>query len=135
MEEAIVLRQGYQDNIKDKGKGLKHLKAHFEPLSEGYINKNEFVNLGTNIREFLKKYNEPFIDKRGARIYEWYNKEGTKFRVIVDSLRAHEAQQRHAQPLSEEIITFYSNRFTNKMKKFFNDKVEKDYNDEFNNVK
>lgn len=66
---------------------------------------------------------------------EWYNKERTKFRVIVDNLRTHEAQRRPAQPLREEIITFYSNRFANKMKKFFNDKVEKVYNDEFNNVK
>ncbi|MCR2108283.1 hypothetical protein CUPS4066_06100, partial [Campylobacter upsaliensis] len=32
--------------------------------------EREFVNIGKNLREFLKE-NEPFIDTNGARLYEW----------------------------------------------------------------
>ncbi|EOX1265163.1 LPD23 domain-containing protein [Campylobacter upsaliensis] len=103
VDEAILFEKG------TKRKGGKHIRlAHSqEPSQEGYVTKQEVVNLGANIREYLKNY-EPFIDTNGARLYEW-EKEGVRFRVVVNDLQTSGGNSR-LPSASEEIITFYSDR-------------------------
>ena len=66
IDEAILLQKG------TKRKGGKHIRlAHStDKTQEGYVTKNEVVNLGKDIRQFLKEHKEPFIDTNGARLYE-----------------------------------------------------------------
>ncbi|MCR2100498.1 ADP-ribosyltransferase-containing protein [Campylobacter upsaliensis] len=101
VENAIALMQG------TRYKGAKHerIKHLTDPSKEGYVTDLEFVSLGKSIREFLKHY-EPFIDKNGARLYEW-EKEGVRFRVVVNDIADMDSNPTTA---TEEIITFYSDR-------------------------
>ena len=72
IENAITLTKGYHDRGKNTGKGGKHIRIRHtqEKTKEGYITDLELVNLGKDLRAYLKDYKEPFIDSRGARIYE-----------------------------------------------------------------
>ncbi|MBS4306829.1 crystallin beta/gamma motif-containing protein [Campylobacter vulpis] len=112
VEEAIALMQG------TRYKGAKHerIKHLTDPSKEGYITDLEFVNLGKSIREFLESY-EPFIDKNGARIYEWENKDRVRFRVVVNDVADMDSNPTTA---TEEIITFYSDRNLKDKMKFKN---------------
>ncbi|WP_158654320.1 hypothetical protein [Helicobacter cinaedi] len=132
VDNHIMLFKGYHDNTKDKGKGAKHIKEHFKPFSEGFISQDEYLNLGKDLREYLKKYKEPFVEK-GASIYEWFNDSGTKFRLVVNdnSGLGHKSAPPSAK---DEIITYFSNRFSQKGINFKNPKVQKDY-EKFNNNK
>ncbi|EAK9972075.1 DUF3519 domain-containing protein, partial [Campylobacter upsaliensis] len=104
VDEAILFEKG------TKRKGGKHIRlAHsIEPSQEGYVTKQEVANLGVNIREYLKNY-EPFIDKNGARLYEWKDENGVKFRAVVNNTQTSGGNS-HLPSASEEIITFYSDR-------------------------
>ncbi|EIW9953039.1 DUF3519 domain-containing protein [Campylobacter upsaliensis] len=104
VDEAILFEKG------TKRKGGKHIRlAHStEPSQEGYVTKQEVANLGVNIREYLKNY-EPFIDKNGARLYEWKDENGVKFRAVVNNTQTSGGNS-HLPSASEEIITFYSDR-------------------------
>ena len=85
------------------------------------------MNLGNSIREYLKTFNEPFIDKNGAKIYEWENDESIRFRAVVDKMP--EVTATHLAGVStdiSQIISFYSDRnlkermeFQNKRCKFY----------------
>ncbi|EPA4341462.1 hypothetical protein ACQ3ZU_001086, partial [Campylobacter upsaliensis] len=114
VDEALKLTQGYHLQHSQKGKGAKHIKIKHltDPSKEGYVTDLEFVNLGKSIREFLKDY-EPFIEKQKsgqeARIYEWENKEGIRFRLISKIQGGGTTANSHLVS-AEEIITFYSDR-------------------------
>ena len=77
------------------------------------------MNLGTNIREFLKEHNEPFIDKNGARIYEWENDNGVRFRLVSKTQDGGTTADSHPAN-AEVIITFYSDRNLKNRMKFKN---------------
>ncbi|MGX2973158.1 ADP-ribosyltransferase-containing protein [Helicobacter sp. T3_23-1059] len=124
LKNTIALNKGYHNLHSDRGRGATHIKLHLEPYSEGYLSQNEMLDLGKNIREYINTYGSPFIDKRGARIYEWFNKEGDKFRVVVDNQRAGTTA---SVPADEEIITYFSDRFTKKGMNFHNERVTSDY--------
>ncbi|KEA43912.1 hypothetical protein CR67_07035, partial [Campylobacter hyointestinalis subsp. hyointestinalis] len=97
----------------NRDKGAKHIKIRhlMDETKPGYITNQELLNLGNSLREYIKTYKEPFIDKNGARIYEWENKEGVKFRVVVDSSRRDATTAELPQPTAtDDIITFYSDR-------------------------
>lgn len=99
----------------NKNKGATHIKIRHQnnQKQEGYITQDELLKLGNNIRDFLGKHKKPFIDERGARLYEWQNEKGDKFRVVVDSVKQTDGSRTTPQlprPPAEEIITFYSNR-------------------------
>ena len=130
LKNTIALNRGYHNPHSDRGRGATHIKLHLEPYSEGYLSQNEMLDLGKNIREYINTYGSPFIDKRGARIYEWFNKEGDKFRVVVDNQRAGTtaAGTTASVPADEEIITYFSDRFTKKGMNFYNERVQKAYN-------
>ena len=115
VDEAIALMQG------TRYKGAKHerIKHLTDSSKEGYITDLEFVNLGKSIREFLESY-EPFIDKNGARIYEW-EKEGVRFRVVVNDVADMDSNPTTA---TEEIITFYSDRNLKEAMNFKNPALE-----------
>ena len=101
IDEAIALRKG------NRYKGAKHLtiKHLTDSTKGGYITDDELVNVGKDIRAFLKD-NEPFIDSNGARIYEW-EKDNVRFRVVVNDVADMDSNPTTA---TEEIITFYSDR-------------------------
>ena len=111
----------------DKEVGAKHTRIrHLRDENKvGYVKDTELLNLGENIRAFTKKYEEPFIDKRGARIYEWQDENGVRFRVVVDNRRGN---GQTPPPASESIITFYSDRNLKDSMDFKNPKVKYDVN-------
>lgn len=122
VEEAIRFTQGYHKATQSKGKGAKHIRIkHLSDESkEGYVKPIEVANLGKDLRSFLKDY-EPFeeVQKSGqkANIYEWENKEGVRFRLVVgENLSGGTTAHSHQNLPNEEIITFYSDRnLKNKM--------------------
>ena len=111
----------------DKEVGAKHTRIrHLRDENKvGYVKDTELLNLGENIRAFIKKYKEPFMDKRGARIYEWQDENGIRFRVVVDNRRGN---GQTPPPASENIRTFYSDRNLKDRMDFKNPKVKYDVN-------
>ncbi|EHE0559453.1 hypothetical protein J0E37_001603, partial [Campylobacter upsaliensis] len=128
VDEALKLMQGYHLQHSQKGKGAKHIKIKHltDPSKEGYVTDLEFVSLGKSIREFLKDY-EPFIEKQKsgqeARIYEWENKEGVRFRLISKIQGGGTTANSHLVS-AEEIITFYSDRNLKEAMDFKNPALE-----------
>jgi len=114
VEKALVLEKG-----SNKKGGAVHIKKHLEPAAQGAITQSELLNIGKNIREYLQKHKQPFIDENGGRIYEWADEEGVKFRVV-----AYEKADGISASHPNTIISFYSNRNLNKPMKFRNPKVE-----------
>ena len=98
----------------DKSKGANHIKLrhHTDPKQEGYITQQELLNMGKNIREYLAKHKTPFIDEKGARLYEWENEAGERFRIVVDNIKASGSgtTPQLPRPPADDIITFYSDR-------------------------
>ena len=99
----------------DRKQGAQHIKIRhtLESNQQGHLTQKELLNAGQYIREYLAKHKEPFIDERGARIYEWENKEGDRFRIVAMSDEKQEGARLTAplsQPLVSDIITFYSDR-------------------------
>ena len=74
------------DNINDAikyergniGKGAKHISIrHLDDENKaGFVTKEELLNLGENVRNFIKEHKEPFVNKKNARIYEWEDDKG-----------------------------------------------------------
>ena len=118
IDDALMFEKG----SRKKG-GAIHIKKHLEPEAQGAITQSELLNIGKNIREYLQKYKEPFIDEHGGRIYEWANKEGEKFRVVV-----YEKTDGISASHPETIISFYSNRNLKKPMEFRNPEVKYDVN-------
>lgn len=118
IDDALMFENG-----SSKKGGAIHIKKHLEPEAQGAITQSELLNIGKNIREYLQKYKEPFIDEHGGRIYEWANKEGVKFRVVV-----YEKIDGISASHPETIISFYSNRNLKKPMEFRNPEVKYDVN-------
>ena len=118
IDDALMFEKG-----SSKKGGAIHIKKHLEPEAQGAITQSELLNIGKNIREYLQKYKEPFIDEHGGRIYEWANKEGEKFRVVV-----YEKTDGISASHPETIISFYSNRNLKKPMEFRNPEVKYDVN-------
>lgn len=118
IDDALMFEKG-----SSKKGGAIHIKKHLEPEAQGAITQSELLNIGKNIREYIQKYKEPFIDEHGGRIYEWGNKEGVKFRVVV-----YEKTDGISASHPETIISFYSNRNLKKPMEFRNPEVKYDVN-------
>lgn len=115
----------YANSSRDKG--AKHIKIRHltDKTKPGYITNEELVNLGNSLREYVKINKEPFIDSNGARIYEWENSDGVRFRAVVDSSRRDETTSELPQPTAtDDIITFYSDRNLNEPMNFKNPKLK-----------
>jgi hypothetical protein len=108
----------------DRRDGAKHIKIRHltDKDQEGYVTNDELLNVGKNMREFLAKYKEPFINKRNARIYEWEDKNGVRFRLVVSNKTAGTSYTTELPrpAVSDEIITFYSDRNLNEKMTFEN---------------
>lgn len=124
--DGVLLEKGRQKN--DKGYGADHIAAHLKENSAGYVTQNELLNLGQSIREYILEYKEPFIEKSGARVYEWKDKEGVRFRLVVgdrsDKGATTAVATEHRLPLSKTIITFYSDRNLKQKMSFKNPKLQ-----------
>ena len=109
-------------------KGAKHISIrHLDDESkEGFVTKEELLNLGKNVRKFIKEYNEPFINDRKARLYEWEDDKGVRFRLVVGNKTAGTPYTDELpQPaVSDDIITFYSDRNLKEPMKFENPKLK-----------
>ena len=138
--------------IGNKDKGAKHINIRHmkDESAEGYVTKNELLNVGKNMREYLAKFKEPFINKRNARIYEWQDESGVRFRLVASNKSGEgrglpSGKSRNLSPITndlrpaandgldpngslEEIITFYSDRNLKGRMKFENPKVKYDVN-------
>ena len=109
-------------------KGAKHISIrHLDDESkEGFVTKEELLNLGKNVRKFIKEYKEPFINDRKARLYEWEDDKGVRFRLVVGNKTAGTPYTDELpQPaVSNDIITFYSDRNLKEPMKFENPKLK-----------
>lgn len=156
-DKAATLIKQDLDSVEDalryargnKSEGAKHIKIkHLSDESgEGYVSKSELLDLGENIRKYLAKYKEPFIDEKGGHIYEWVDDRGVKFRAVIGKAKreqdvpaitstlksADEAAEKGLSPNSslyshDRIITFYSDRNLKEPMKFKNPRVRYDVN-------
>ena len=118
IDDALILEKG-----SNKKGGAVHIKKHLDPGAQGAITQDEFLSVVKNIREYLQKYKEPFIDESGGRIYEWADGNGVKFRVVV-----YEKADGISASHPNSIISFYSNRNLKKPMEFRNPQVKYDVN-------
>ena len=81
IDDAIKYAKG------DKSKGAKHISIrHLDDESKaGFVTKEELLNLGENVRNFIKEHKEPFVNKKNARIYEWEDDKGVRFKLVVSN--------------------------------------------------
>ncbi|PAF42178.1 hypothetical protein [Helicobacter sp. 11S03491-1] len=130
IEEVVMYVKGYHNPYRDKGLGAEHIKLHLEKDSKGYITLEELLNLGKSIRKYTKLFQEPFIDSKGAKIYEWENDKRVRFRAIVDKQKG--GPQLPLSPSDDVIITFYSDRNLNERMEFKNPSVNDYYKNHLN---
>lgn len=104
-------RERINDNSEKKvtGKGAKHIKIHLDKMSEGEITLEELLNLGKSLREYTKIFKSPYIDNRNAKIYEWQNSKGIRFRAVIAEIGGGTNPHTHTNS-SNQIISFYSDR-------------------------
>ena len=98
IDNAIKLERGKADYIskngtKKSGFGILHMQKHFDPTKNGYVKPQEVMKMGEIVRNV-----EPII-KDNKRVYEYFDNEGTRFRVIVGDKKN-----------GERIISFFSDR-------------------------
>ncbi|WP_103602232.1 hypothetical protein [Campylobacter concisus] len=109
-------------------KGAKHISIrHLDDENKvGFVTKEELLNLGKNVRKFIKEHKEPFINDRKARLYEWEDDKGVRFRLVVGNETAGTPYTDELpQPaVSNDIITFYSDRNLKEPMKFENPKLK-----------
>ncbi|PAF49442.1 hypothetical protein BKH41_01895 [Helicobacter sp. 12S02232-10] len=119
--------KGYHNFKTDKGLGAEHIKLHLDKNSNGFIVIDELLNLGRSLRKYTEIFKEPFIEKNGAKIYEWENQDGARFRTIVDKLKREGHSNTPLFPFDSVIITFYSDRNLNEPMQFKNPLVAEHY--------
>nr|DAI57543.1 MAG TPA: PolyVal ADP-Ribosyltransferase [Caudoviricetes sp.] len=116
----------------DRSEGAKHIKIRHlnNEGSEGYVSKKELLDLGESMRKYLAKYKEPFINECNARVYEWQDDKGVRFRLVASNKSAGTPYTAELpRPADfEDIITFYSDRNLKKPMEFENPKVRYDAN-------
>ncbi len=144
------------DNINDAikyergniGKGAKHISIrHLDDENKaGFVTKKELLNLGENVRNFIKEHKEPFVNKKNARIYEWEDDKGVRFKLVVSNKNGEgrglplgksqdvssitndlrPATKKGLSPSGslDNIITFYSDRNLKEPMKFKNPKLK-----------
>lgn len=154
-KNAIQIKQDL-DNINDAikyergniGKGAKHISIrHLDDENKaGFVTKEELLNLGENVRNFIKEHKEPFVNKKNARIYEWEDDKGVRFKLVVSNKNGEgrglplgksqdvssitndlrPATKKGLSPSGslDDIITFYSDRNLKEPMKFENPKLK-----------
>ncbi len=92
-ESIIKYERGYENPVSKKGYGAKHIEKHIGKDKNGWVTNEELLNIGNAIRN-----TDPFLGK-GKRVYEYFNNDGVRFRVIIGESKG-----------VEKTISFYSNR-------------------------
>lgn len=133
-DENIIYEKGFH-KINQRGEfgaGAEHIKARhlninkeIDVVVEGEIFVHELYNLGKSLREYSKNFNKPYIDNNGAKLYEWQDKNGVRFRAVVDNRKG--GPQLPLAPSYDQIITFYSDRNINQRMEFKNPLVKAHY--------
>ena len=142
IDDAIKYAKG------DKSKGAKHISIrHLDDENKaGFVTKEELLNLGENVRNFIKEHKEPFVNKKNARIYEWEDDKGVRFKLVVSNKNGEgrwlplgksqdvssitndlrPATKKGLSPSGnlDNIITFYSDRNLKEPMKFENPKLK-----------
>ncbi|WP_291935528.1 hypothetical protein [Campylobacter sp.] len=113
VENAVKLEQG----SKKRG-GAAHIQKHFEKDAKGYVTPAEMTQIGDRMREYTAKFKKPYIDAGGGRLYEWQDKDGVKFRVVVYDGGVGSTTHITTTPVNERIISFYSDRNLKKPMEF-----------------
>lgn len=135
IEEAIINEvtmyvKGWHNPNTGRGRGSNHIKHHLEKGSKGEISLEELLNLGNSLREYLKIFKEPFIDKKGGKVFEWENEKRVRFRAVIDNIKKDRVSSGTDLPSythsNQQIISFYSDRNFKQME-FKNPKVTQYY--------
>ncbi|TQR42954.1 hypothetical protein DMB95_00185 [Campylobacter sp. MIT 12-8780] len=110
-----TLSKGF--HFKRGGKGARHIKLEhtIDSTQEGFVTPQEVASLGVKMREFLQKHKEPFLSDQGGKkafIYEWQDEKGVRFRLVstANATELQPAPPSTKEELTDEIITFYSDR-------------------------
>ncbi len=77
-----------------------------ESLAENLFTSPEAFHDLIGCKAYLKGFKEPFIDDRDAKIYEWEDDKGIRFRVITDVQRG--GSQLPLSPSEHPIIAFFA---------------------------
>lgn len=93
VEQALRFEQGFENPVLKKGYGALHIEKHIGSDKDGWVSKEELLNIGEAVRNV-----EPYL-KDGKRVYEYHNDAGDRFRLIVGD-----------RDSGENVISFYSNR-------------------------
>ena len=97
IDEIIKFEKGEADYIANgehkSGYGALHIKKHLEAQNNGWVSKQEYLNMG----QMLRKSTMQEADNK--RIYTYFNDDGVRFRVVVAIGKN-----------KERVISFYSNR-------------------------
>lgn len=94
VDRALKYEKGFENIHTHKGFGANHIKKHIGKDKEGWVTKEELLNIGEAIRH-VKPY-----ENKGKRVYEYYNNFGDRFRIIISQNKKKKSS----------VITFYSNR-------------------------
>jgi hypothetical protein len=90
VDEAVKYEKGFENPKSKKGAGALHIEKHIGNDKNGWVTKEEVLNIGEAIRN-----TEP-IKNKGKNVYEFHGDDGTRFRVVVGK--------------KDNVISFYSDR-------------------------
>ena len=97
IDEIIKFEKGEADYMlhgeRKSGYGALHIQKHLDTQNNGWVTKQEYLNMGQMLRKSTMK------EADDKRIYTYFNDEGTRFRVVIGIGKN-----------KERVISFYSNR-------------------------
>ena len=97
IDEIIKFEKGEADYMahgeRKSGYGALHIQKHLDTQNNGWVTKQEYLNMGQMLRKSTMK------EADDKRIYTYFNDEGIRFRVVIGIGKN-----------KERVISFYSNR-------------------------
>ena len=97
IDEIIKFEKGEADYMahgeRKSGYGALHIQKHLDTQNNGWVTKQEYLNMGQMLRKSTMK------EADDKRIYTYFNDEGVRFRVVIGIGKN-----------KERVISFYSNR-------------------------
>ena len=81
IDEIIKFEKGEADYMlhgeRKSGYGALHIQKHLDTQNNGWVTKQEYLNMGQMLRKSTMK------EADDKRIYTYFNDEGTRFRVVI----------------------------------------------------
>ena len=97
IDEIIKFEKGEADYMahgeRKSGYGALHIQKHLDTQNNGWVTKQEYLNMGQMLRKSTMK------EADDKRIYTYFNDEGVRFRVVIGIGKN-----------KERVISFYSSR-------------------------